>query len=199
MMLVEETAIPASALPVDPFKAHLRVGTGFADDAVQDAVLESFLRAAIAAVESRTGKILIEREFSWNLMDWRDAAAQPLPVAPVSEVTEVALIDADEMETILPPTDFVLAQDFDRPKLLPKGSCLPMIPHKGSVDIVFTAGFATDFDELPADIAQAVLMLATHYYENRNAIGLPDVTMPFGVSVLLERYKTIRILGGARA
>lgn len=196
MMLVEETTIPASALPVDPFKAHLRLGTGFADDAVQDAVLESFLRAAIAAVEARTGKILIEREFSWSLMRWRDDAGQGLPVAPVSAVTKVALIDVDDAETVLPMVSFALAQDFDRPRLMPKGSALPSIPSKGSVDIAFTAGFAQTFEDLPNDMAQAVFLLATHYYENRNAAD--SIVMPFGVAILLERYKTIRILGGSR-
>ena len=39
MMLVEETSVPADVLPVAGFKAHLRLGSGFSDDAVQDAVL----------------------------------------------------------------------------------------------------------------------------------------------------------------
>ena len=63
MMLIEETAIADAALPVDQFKAHLRLGTGFAEDNVQDEVLKGFLRAAIAAIEARTGKVLIERGF----------------------------------------------------------------------------------------------------------------------------------------
>ena len=56
MMLIEETAVPLAALPLAEFKAHLRLGTGFADDDIQDPVLESFLRAAMAAIEARTGK-----------------------------------------------------------------------------------------------------------------------------------------------
>lgn len=63
MMLNEETTVPDAALPVEEFKAHLRLGSGFGNDTVQDAVLVSFLRAAIAAVEVRTGKALIERDF----------------------------------------------------------------------------------------------------------------------------------------
>ncbi|MFP4275727.1 MAG: hypothetical protein ACLFRU_11945, partial [Paracoccaceae bacterium] len=84
MMLNEENPVPHSALPVEEFKAHLRLGTGFGEDAVQDAVLESFLRAALAAVEARTGKILISRNFTYRLSRWRDPEAQPLPVAPVT-------------------------------------------------------------------------------------------------------------------
>ncbi len=65
MMLVEETTVPQAAIPVAQFKEHLRLGTGFSDDGLQDVVLEGFLRAAMAAIEGRIGKILIEREFSW--------------------------------------------------------------------------------------------------------------------------------------
>ena len=67
MMLVEETTVPLSALPVAQFKDRLRLGSGFSDDGLQDSVLESYLRAAIAAIEARTGKILIERAFTWTL------------------------------------------------------------------------------------------------------------------------------------
>ena len=55
-MLVEETTVPAAALPIAAFKDHLRLGTGFSEDTIQDSVLEGFLRAAVAAIEARTGK-----------------------------------------------------------------------------------------------------------------------------------------------
>ena len=59
MMLVEQTTVPTAALPVAEFKDHLRLGTGFADDGVQDDVLEAYLRAAIATIEARTSLSLI--------------------------------------------------------------------------------------------------------------------------------------------
>lgn len=67
MLLVEDTTIPTAVLPVADFRDHLRLGTGFADDGLQDAVLERHLRAAMAAIEARTGKILIARDFTWTL------------------------------------------------------------------------------------------------------------------------------------
>ncbi|MCE8441890.1 head-tail connector protein, partial [Rhodovulum sulfidophilum] len=56
MMLIEQTRVPGAALPLAQFKAQLRLGTGFAGEENQDAYLEALLRAAIAAVEARTGK-----------------------------------------------------------------------------------------------------------------------------------------------
>ena len=52
MMLVEETTVPMSALPVAEFKDHLRLGSGFSDDGIQDALLDAHLRAAMAAIEA---------------------------------------------------------------------------------------------------------------------------------------------------
>lgn len=198
-MLVEETTVPAEALPIEAFKAHLRLGTGFADDAVQDPVLDSFLRAALAAIEARTGKILLSRVFSWTLTAWRDAQGQALPVAPVGAITDVTFYDGMEQATALPQNHYSLARDHHRPRLVPTGAQLPAVPRAGRVEITFDAGFADDFADLPADLAQAVLMLAAHYYENRSETGLTDGAFPLGVAVLIERYKTVRILTGARA
>jgi uncharacterized phiE125 gp8 family phage protein len=199
MMLIEETAVPQAALPLAEFKAHLRLGTGFADADVQDPVLESFLRAAIAAIEARTGKILIAREFSWTISRWRDPEGQPLPVAPVTAVTGLTLRDrADDAEEIA-PAHLRLEPDAHRPVLRPAGRVLPVIPEGGTAEIAFTAGFGVTWGELPADLAQAVLLLAAHYHEYRNETALGGGCMPFGVTSLIERYRTVRILAGGQA
>ncbi|MDF1801569.1 head-tail connector protein [Thalassovita sp.] len=196
MMLVEETQVPQTALPVADFKSHLRLGSGFAEDSVQDAVLESFLRAAMAAVEARTGKVLIEREFSWTLSHWRDASGQILPVAPVSAIAEVALIDRANAETVLDAQTYVLRPDQQRPRLCPVQGLLPTISSGGSVRVRFLAGYGPDWSDLPNDLAQAVLMLGAHYYEYRHETALSGRCMPFGVTSLLERYRTIRVFAG---
>lgn len=196
MMLVEETQVPLAALPVADFKAHLRLGSGFAEDSVQDAVLESFLRAAMAAVEARTGKVLIERDYSWTLSYWRDASGQGLPVAPISAITEVVMIDRENSESVVAPVSYVLRPDQQRPRLCPVSGLLPTVPTGGSVRIGFLAGYGPDWSDLPSDLAQAVMMLAAHYYEYRHETALSGRCMPFGVTSLLERYRTLRVFAG---
>jgi len=197
MMLVEDTAVPFEALPVDQFKEHLRLGTGFADDAVQDAVLESFLRAAMAAVEARIGKIILQRSFTWTLTDWRFAESQALPVAPVSVVNSVILKDRFGAETVVNPESYVLAQDSQRPVLNAVGGGLPSVASEGVAEIQFNAGYGPAWSEVPADLGQAVLLLAAHYYQYRAETGLGEGCMPFGVSALLQRYRPLRV--GLRA
>ena len=66
-MLIEKAQIEDADLPLDAFKAHLRQGTGFGNDTLQDAVLTGFLRAAISAIETRIGKVLMQRIFEWRI------------------------------------------------------------------------------------------------------------------------------------
>ncbi|MGC1495657.1 MAG: head-tail connector protein [Sulfitobacter sp.] len=197
MMLIEETTVPDAALPVDAFKAHLRLGSGFGQDDVQDAVLKSFLRAAMATIEARTGKVLISRSFSWSLTFWRDASAQVLPVAPVGAVTRVALVARDGAASDVDASVYWLERDAQRPRLRSSGSALPGIPSAGAVLIEFDAGYGAAWGDLPSDLSQAVLMLAAHYYEFRDDTGQADGSMPFGVSSLIERFKSMRIGMGA--
>ncbi|KRS12045.1 gene transfer agent protein [Roseovarius atlanticus] len=199
MMLIEETAVPLAALPVDELKAHLRLGSGFSDGDVQDVVLESYLRAAISAIEARTGNILIERDFSWTLTRWRDAGGQALPVAPVSAVNALSLRNRAEDQELIDPASYRLELDAQRPVLRPRSSRLPAIPNGGVAEISFTAGYSQTWGGLPSDLGHAVTLLAAHYYENRNESGAGDRAMPFGVHSLIERYRTVRIFGGGAA
>lgn len=199
MMLVEQTTVPSEALPVAEFKDHLRLGTGFADDGVQDIVLESYLRASIAAIEARTGKVLIAHGFSWTLTSWRDLARQALPVAPVVAITEVRIIDRDGNETTVDAEAYRLEPDSQRPRIVSVATQLPRIPPQGQVEVHFDAGFGAAWADLPPDLAQSVFLLAAYYYENRSAVAAGDVQMPFGVSLLIDRYRTVRLFGeGAR-
>jgi len=198
MMLVEETTVPDAALPVAQFKDHLRLGSGFSDDGIQDGMLAGHLRAAMAAVEARTGKILLEREFSWTLTAWRDDRRQPLPVSPVSAVSGVTLSDINGVDTLVDPDTWYLEADMQRPSLHPVGSTLPCIGRGGSVTLGLLAGFGPEWDDLPADLGQAVLLLAAQFYEYRFDVSRAAPTLPTSVLALIEPYRTVRMFMGGR-
>ena len=48
---------------------------------------------------------------------------------------------------------------------------------------------------VPPDLAQAVLLVAARYHEDRSYEGTHSA-MPFGVSALIERWRAVRVLGG---
>ena len=197
MLLIEETAPAATALPVAALRHHLRLGSGFemADDPAEDNALAGFLRAAIATIEARTGKVLLTRRFRMQLDDWRDRLGQSLPLAPVIEVERIEIDDGKGVATELAPENWRLIQDSQRPMILPAGVILPHVPRTGSVIITFRAGFGDSWDKVPADLAQAVMMLAARYHEDRSFEGSPSA-MPFGVSALIERWRAVRTLAG---
>ena len=196
MMLTEETSILAAALPVQALKDHLRLGSGFSEDGMQDGLIEAYLRAAMAAIEGRIGKVLLARRFKLTLQDWRSVGEQPLPVAPVSAVISVTLRDLAAVATLIAASRYKLVQDSSRPKLTAVGVLLPVVPTDGQVEVVFDAGFGVGWAAVPADLAQAVLLLAAEYYENRYDLGGRIAGLPVALQVLIERWRTVRVLGG---
>ncbi|MGY6536670.1 MAG: head-tail connector protein [Pararhodobacter sp.] len=190
MQLNETTPPPANALPVAGFRAHLRLGTGFADDTTQDDALAAYLRAAIAVIEARTGKALITRGFQLILPSWRWSDSQALPVAPVSAISAVTMRAADGAGQVVDPARWRLVGDTHRPRLVARGAMLPTIPRGGQAEIDFEAGFAPDWAGVPADLAQAVFLLAAQYHEGRSGAA-PD--LPVSVAGLLTRWVPMRL------
>ena len=200
MMLIELTEVPAGALPVEALKAHLRMGSGFADDGMQDALIAGYLRAAMAAVEGRIGKALLARRFRLTLEYWRKDAMQALPVAPVSVVHSVRLLDRSGGAVVLAPDRYRLRMDAHRPHLVALAGSFPQVPMDGQAEIEFDAGFGALWSDIPADLAQAVMLLASEYYEMRHEGGMREAAgLPHSVVSLLERWRTVRVLGGGAA
>ena len=195
-MLVEETTVPAVALPLPDFRAHLRLGTGFSGAEDVDSQLEASLRAAMAAIEARTGRILIERRFAWSAPDWTDPCGQVLPVAPVSALAEVALIDREGTATVLPPDTYRLSPDDQSPRLLSVGATLPHPERLGQVRVRFDAGYGPDWADLPTDLAHATFLLAAQYYDYRHEQR--SSAMPYTVEALIARYRPVRLGGIGR-
>ena len=195
MDLRETSPIPAAALPVAVFRDHLRLSSGFADSTTQDDLLEQYLRAAIAAIEGRVARALFQRGYALRVTRWRDRDAQALPIAPVLSIQAMTLQDRDGGTVVVDPSRYALDADGTRPSVVAAGSSLPTIPTRGAVDIAFTAGFGPVWDDIPADLRQAVLLLAAQYYEGREAGG--DAEMAFGIRALLERWRDLRLGRGA--
>lgn len=196
MMLTEMTNVAAAALPVQGLKDHLRLGSGFGDDGMQDGLIEGYLRAAMAAIEGRIGKVLLARRFRLTLEAWRQAGEQALPVAPVVSVVSVTVLDAAGQAVVVDPARYRLVPDMHRPKLAAVGVLLPAVPMDGRAEVVFDAGFGSDWAGVPADLAQAVLLLAAEYHELRHADPGATRGLPLAVQALIERWRTVRVLGG---
>ncbi|MBV1864284.1 MAG: hypothetical protein KUG74_07580 [Rhodobacteraceae bacterium] len=194
MILTELTSILTAQLPTALLREHLRLGTGFAEDGAQDLLLEAYLRAAISAVEGRTGVVLLSKTFSWGLTAWRHFDRQALPVRPVSTITVVKTIDVVGIESVVDSELYRLCKDDQAPEIASTGLALPVLPTNGSVEIAFDAGYGPDWEDVPPDLARAVIMLAADFYENR--VSMDATSLPPGILALLERFRPIRVFGG---
>lgn len=195
MLLSELSQSPTTALPIAVLKDHMRLGTAFGTDTLQDGLLEAHLRASMASIEARIGKVLLTRSYRLTLPDWRSLSEQALPLAPVAEVISVSVFDLANVET--PITRFKLIQDTHRPKLVATGLLFAAVPTDGRLEIIFNAGFGPEWGNVPPDLAQAVLLLAAQYYEARHDGQVTG--LPLAVQSLIEPWRNVRVLGGGAA
>lgn len=196
MILIEQIQVPDGALPIAEFRDHLQLGSGFADDGFQDAVLLPQLRAATAAIEADIGKAVLRRTFRYVVTAWRDLAHEVLPLAPVTVIQSFSVTDLSGAVEVIPVSGYRLVEDTHRPQLKWLGLVLPTIPVGGKAEIVFEAGYSADWTGVPSDLKQAVLTLAAKFYENRS--GADVARVPSVVSALLKAYRPIRLFGGGR-
>ena len=198
MDLNELSAVPSASLPVQELADHLRLGSGFTDDGSEDTVLEAYLRAALSAVESRTGKAVFTRRFSWTLYSWNCPDRQGLPIAPVALIESVTLTTSSGSPTVVDPAQYRLIPDSNRPVLRSNAGLLPNIPNDGSVTLIFEAGFGPAWDDIPAGIQQAIKMLAAIYFDYRHGVISRNESIPLGIEALLQPHMHMRLSGRLR-
>ena len=193
MLLTEVAPAAANPVPLREMAAHLRLASGFSDDGSEDSLLELYLRNATAVVERQTAKALISRSFVLQVVCWNRSGHLRLPVGPVSAIESFELVRPGST-IALTSDEWVLEPGQSRQRVTgPSGGALRPLPHGGLATLTLTAGFGSSWNDVPDDLRQAVLLLATHYYENRSGdLGL-DNGLPFGVGPILERYQPMRL------
>ena len=193
MILTETLPAAANPVPLTEFKAHLRMAQGFADADAEDTLLDMYLRNAASVVEARIGKALIRREFRLQVSTWGRSGALVLPVGPVAAITSISFIRG--AETIaLSAQAWSLEVGTSRQRLAgPGGSALAAIPEGYLAELIFDAGFAAAWADMPGDLLQAVLLLASHYFENRYGDAEPGQGIPIAVQALLETRQPVRL------
>jgi uncharacterized phiE125 gp8 family phage protein len=110
-----------------------------------------------------------------TVTDWSMAERHVLPIAPVASVDVVRITDRTGAVRCWsrPPT--TLVTDMHCPCLVATAVSLPTLGSGRFAEIEFLAGYSDSWDGLPADLRQAVLMLAgTFFGQNEEAsAGFP--------------------------
>lgn len=191
MILTETTPAAVTPVSLSEFSDHLRLAYGFPDDGAEDALLDLYLRNAVAAVESRTGRALIRRGFVLRLAGWDRDGQVVLPIGPVEVVDSLRFVRGAEAIDVA-ATSWALEPGTGRQRVMGRSSdALPPIPEGYVAEFTFDAGFGPDAADVPGDLRQAVMLLAADYYERRHDGEGPRV--PPAVEGLLEPWRPVRI------
>lgn len=183
---------PAANLPVslDAARRNSRI-----DTTDEDQRLTELIRAASAYVQKHTDTALITQALSWQL-DRFPVKTRPLylPVWPVQSLTSVTYIDANNatqsidlatISTRLPARGFARiarARWEDWPSTLDTPD---------AVEIRFVAGFGATEASVPEEFKQAILLLVSHWFENREGVltGSASKEVEFAVSALIDTIR----------
>lgn len=162
-------------------KAHLRK-----TDSSEDTLLAAYLAAAIRAVENHSGHVLAQRAVVDTFTAWGTVLRlrhQPIAAEPTIEYVNS---DGDTVDY----EGFVF-RNAVYPATIepPSGVSFPALGANGTIAVSYTAGY--DAGEVPADLNQAVLQLAAHWFVNRELGGADADELPFMVTDLCKPYRGV--------
>ena len=193
MLRPVQIAAPAEApVSLGEAKAHLNV-----DHDDDDTLITSLVGAAVAHLDGHAGvlgRCLVNQQWRQDYRDWHWFHRLPFP--DVSAVT-VKYQDADNQEQTVSSALYELIEDargalvsfrdvFTKPGLYDD-----MI---APVNITLTAGFGAA-DDVPQALKQAILLLVGHWYENREAVNIGNITteLPMAVNAPISPFRRVSV------
>lgn len=158
-------------------KQHLRV-----ESADEDTLITTYLAAAKAWVENYTGLRLTRgavRQVETAFAPYISLNYGPLPA-------NVSIAYTDDVGAPQTIADAVIAGSrIYRP------SGWPSIGEATEISVSYEAGF----EETPADLDAAVLLLTGHWYEHREAVNVGNITseLALAVEALCRPYRAVLV------
>ncbi len=137
---------------------------------------QPYVRAAEAYVETITGRRLITQTWKWFLDDFPCGDRLTLPFGQLQSVTHVKYTDTAGTQTTFDAAYWEASTARDPGVLaLSYAQSWPSTTLRvlDPIEIQFVCGWTTAAD-VPYDIQAAILLVATHLYENRSAVGVGD-------------------------
>ncbi len=166
-------------------KARLRLVHG--DD---DAIIGNLIAAARQLVEARTGLALVSQGWSHFHDDWpgREIDLRPTPLIAVDEVKTFG---EDDTAAAIDPAHYYVDAASRPARLVLRGSRHWPRPGRiaNGIEIVARHGFGPAADDVPADLREAVLQVACHFYETRGPGA--DEGLPMTVTAILDRHRQV--------
>lgn len=177
MTVAVVTPPEAGPVDLDAAREYFRVVS-----ASEDETISALVAAAVAKVETVTGRALAEQTLRATFDRWPSGGVLPVPRPPLLSVATVEVV-SPEGEVV----ELVAGEDYDvltattpgavvlRPGRRPPISC----GRPDAVRVTFTAGYGADGGPaIPETLALAVKSLALHWFENRTPVEVGTVAAP---------------------
>jgi uncharacterized phiE125 gp8 family phage protein len=153
--------------------------------------LISFLiSAARELVEKEANLPLLPQTWELALDSWPSFPVR-LPRAPVSSIVSITYLDPLNALQTLSPSGYVLRGGQPSRLDIVGGFVLPALSDQiEAVRVRMICGFA-DAASVPNRAKQAIRFLAAHWYENREAVNIGNITseLPLGWANLIESLR----------
>ncbi|MFZ3035380.1 MAG: head-tail connector protein [Parvibaculum sp.] len=187
MTLLLVTGPAEEPVTLEEARAHLRL-----DATAEDGLLAALITAARGALEGQTSRAFVTQSWRLVLNQWPGAEVT-LPLAPVSAVTAVTLHDADGDRSVA-SSSYEVSLDGDAPCLASVAGWPAPTRRIGGVSIDFIAGYGAAA-AVPQPLKLAILLLATHWFENREPVSLGETgrELPLGVASLVAPYRRVHL------
>lgn len=180
-----KTAPTVEPVTLDEFKAHARI----THDS-EDAMLAAYLMAARQWIEAYTQRSLVPQTWQLSMPEWAERVWLPR-AAPLSSVTHVKYYDASNVLQTWSSSNY-LVPAFQEPALVQRldtATWPSLYDRDDAVQIEYVTGYANG--ACPEALRLAVLTLATHHYENREAVMVGTISkeVEFSVTALCGPYR----------
>jgi uncharacterized phiE125 gp8 family phage protein len=185
----------AEDLPVAAFRTHLRLGTGFANEASLDSELAVNIWGRPSRGSRRApARFCCGESFRLVLRTGGASMRSTCRWRPVASVEAITLRNRRTAPTPIAPnvTDWSAIVTARKSWRLRRDA--PAIPVRRTSEIDFTAGFGISWDAVPDDLAQAVLLLAAQLLRGSRT-GASRPCPPLS-EALIARWIPVRLTAG---
>ena len=178
------TAPAAEPITVTDAKKQMRIE--HSDD---DALIARLINVAIGFVDVRgaLGKAMITQ--TWGEWLAPNPSVVYLSLGPVQSVSAIKYYDTDNALQTATLSNFHVLGTSGRTLVSPKtGYAWPTtFQRDDAIKIEYVIGYGDAATDIPETIRHALLMLVSHYYENREneLIGTTSKTLPYGFDDLI--------------
>jgi uncharacterized phiE125 gp8 family phage protein len=155
----------------------------------EDAEIQAFINTAYEKVEQDARRSFLTQTWKLTLDRWPDRTLF-VPMPPLQSVTSLTYVDsAGDSNTLVEGTDYDVDTLSEPGRIYPSyNKVWPSARlHENAITLIYKAGYGANASDVPKKYKQAMLLLITHWYENRGILG-PNV-----VKEIPEAYKVLTL------